>query len=332
MERMSISEYLIMEQVKYLVRKGIYYIEFVGGDDFNFVRNTLPSLVRSTRKLSQDMEVPLKICFCSMALTESQYRQLEGLGADSMIVWQETYDPACYRKHIVHGPKAKGITENWKVVHDGDGYSFRLESQERALRAGLEVALGSMLGLNENLNFEVLATIAHARYLIEKYGINEDIPLIIGMPIWNPITTPTTDNRPQSGWMIDPYFSYIAAIYFLALPKGRAWIFPNCRVGIEEQIEAVMAGGVFTSTEVKLGPGGYLPALLAEKRVNGQSTKELENIIASEMGISTLDLDSFSSCLNSKEQFLHHYYPHEVYLEKMNKAGLKVLKSPNLHP
>ncbi len=330
MQRSNISEYLIMEQVKYLVRKGIYYIEFVGGDDFNFVRRTLPSLIKSTRKLSQEMGVTLKICFCTMALTETQYRELKELGADSMIVWQEAYDPACYNKLIIGGPKARGIDENWKVVKGGDGYSFRLHSQERALKAGLEVALGSMVGMNENLNFEILSTIEHARFLIRKFGINEKAPLIIGMPIWNSITTSSTDIRPLNKQGISHYFSYIASIYFLSIPKGKAWIFPNCRVGIEDQIEAVAAAGVFTSTEVKVGPGGYLPALLAEKRRSGENTKELEKLIALEFGINYSDFTSLKRSLDQKEQFLHHYHSHEEYLDRMSNADLKVVKSATL--
>jgi 2-iminoacetate synthase ThiH len=332
MERSGISEYLIMEQVKYLLRKGIYYIEFVGGDDFNFVRRTLPSLIRSTRILCHEMRVKPKICFCTMALTRSQYRELKELGADSMIVWQETYDPTCFKRLIIGGPKAKGIDEDWSVVKNGDGYSFRLHSQERALEAGLEVALGTMLGLNDNLNFEILATIEHARYLIETYGITNESPLIIGMPIWNAITTRSTDIRPISKGRINPYFSYVAAIYFLSLPKGRAWIFPNCRVGIDDQIESVAAAGVLTSTEVKVGPGGYLPEILAEKKRAGEDTKEIEHRIASEFGSQHSDLTSLRRLLERKEQFVHFHYLHEVYLERMRDVGLRVLQSATLEP
>lgn len=78
------------------------------------------------------------------------------------------------------------------------------------------------------------------------------------------------------------------------------------------------------------GPGGYLPALLAEKRRKGENTKELEKLIAFELGIKYLDFNSLSSCLDRKEQFLHHYYPHKEYIEKMGNADLKVLKSATL--
>lgn len=332
MQRLQISEDLVMEQVRYLVRKGIRYIEFVGGDDLSFVRASLPSLIHSARQLAGEADLPLKICFCTMSLTEAQYRELKAIGADSMIVWQETYDPACYRRQILGGPKAHGIGDDWRVTPDGDGYAFRLHAQERALEAGLEVALGTILGLNDNLNFEILATIAHARYLADKYPGNGQAPIIIGMPTWNAITTPGTDNRPAERKPIDRYFSFIACLYFLSLPRGRAWVFPNCRVGIEEQIQAVKAAGVFTSTEVKLGPGGYLPAVLAEMRANGKDTRELEALIAFETKGRLEDSGDLAEALDQSEQFVHHYHPHEVYMEKMASAGMRVLQSATLAP
>ncbi len=330
MPRLKISGDLIMEQVRYLVDKGIHYIEFVGGDDFRFVRTLLPSLVKRTRALGESLGVKLKICFCTMAMTENQYRELKDVGADSMIVWQETYDRTCYNRQIISGPKAWGIDDDWKILTGGDGFAFRLGAQERALRAGLEVALGSILGLNDNLNFEILATITHARQLMKHFPVTPQSPLVIGMPTWNEITTPATDNRPEGRARINPFFSYIAAVYLLALPGGRAWIFPNCRVGIDEQVAAVKAAGVFTSTEVKLGPGGYLPALLAQRRENGEDTTELERMIEAELGASAGDLAAFDQDLSVKEQFVHHYHSHDTYRERMEQAGLQLLESSTL--
>ncbi len=326
MERIRISEALVLAQIRYLIEKGIHYIELVGGDDVRFVRDILPSLIRSIRRLSQEMGQPVKICFCTMALTARQYATLREAGADSMIVWQETYDRDCYQRHVVRGPKAHGIGERWRVDSHGDGYSFRLHAQERALDAGLEVAIGAILGLNKNLNFEILATIDHARCLRDRYPIAADNPLIIGMPTWNPITTPTTDRRPAYTDNIDTYFSYIAALYLLALPYEDTWVFPNCRVDIDTQVESVQAAGVFTSTEVKLGPGGYLPALLASMRRRGESTAELEALIEAESRKQHVRPSDFLRALDKKEQFVHYYGVHEEYVRKFAHAGLDIVR------
>jgi 2-iminoacetate synthase len=327
MERTRISEALILEQVRYLLKKGIYYIELVGGDDIRFVRSILPSLIKSIRSLASEMGVPVKICFCTMALAAKHYRELKEAGADSMIVWQETYDPKCYQNYVIGGPKAHGITDDWRVESGGDGYAFRLHSQERALEAGLEVAIGTILGLNENINFEILSTINHARFLRDRYPINAAHPLIIGMPTWNSITTSVTDYRTDSIERIDPYFSYIASIYLLSMPFNDTWIFPNCRVDFDTQIEGIRAAGVFTSTEVKLGPGGYLPALLAEMKERGESTKELDAVIREDFGEKYTDAEEFQRSLDKEEQFLHFYDTHEAYVEKFSQAGLEIVHS-----
>jgi phenylacetate-coenzyme A ligase PaaK-like adenylate-forming protein len=327
MDRIRISEALILEQIRYLVGKGIHYIELVGGDDVRFVRSILPSLIKSVRALEKEIGASIKICFCTMALTSKHYRDLKEAGADSMIVWQETYDPKCYQNYVIGGPKAHGITDDWLVDPTGDGYSFRLHSQERALDAGLEVAMGTILGLNENINFEILATINHARYLREHYRINADNPLIIGMPTWNAITTPVTDQRTDSIEKIDPYFSYIASIYLLSLPFKDTWVFPNCRVDLDTQVESVKAAGVFTSTEVKLGPGGYLPAALADLRNRGESTAKLDAIIREESQRKHADASEFLTQLDAKEQFVHFYDTHEAYVQRFSQAGLEIAHS-----
>lgn len=330
MERVLISEDLVMEQIRYLVDKGIHYIELVGGDDFNFVRGSLPSLIRSVRQLGREMGKEITICFCTMSLATAHYRELQRLGADAMIVWQETYDPACYRRHILNGPKRHGVTAGWKVPPDGDGYTFRLHAQERALDANLDVAMGTILGLNEDLNFEILSAITHLRYLQQHPRVSARHPVIVGLPTWNRIPTASTDQRPADRASIEPFFSYIASLYLLACPSKATWVFPNCRVGFAQQIEATWAAGVFTSTEVKLGPGGYLPAVLTEKRRRGECTRALEELILFEFSGRGHDVNAVFDALDRKEQFVHHYATHDDYVSRMEDAGLTVLCSATL--
>lgn len=58
-------------------------------------------------------------------------------------MWQETYDEALYNKHISRGPKAYGIDDGFRVVKNGNGFLFRLQSQDRAAKAGLALSVGS---------------------------------------------------------------------------------------------------------------------------------------------------------------------------------------------
>lgn len=342
MQRMSVSPETIIAEVEYFIKKGIYEIELVCGDHMPTIQGILPELITEVRgKL--DSAGGGKIHLCTAALTQSHYEKFRDIGADAVITWQETYDPQVYNKHISKGPKARGITPTGRLKRNGDGYNFRLSSQDRAAKAGLNVAIGSMLGLNDNTNFEVLATIMHARYLIETYDFKGNNPLIIGMPTWNTIPTPKTDNRPKMSIDIEEIFSYIAAVYFLSLPRENAWVFPNCRVSLETQIESIRAGGMFTSTSVKVGAGGNLPEILQSKLESNDygGAQYIMNLIARELksdnlantnltNLSSEELQSLITDLSNKfdayEQFNHHYHRHEEYEEAFKKSGYALVR------
>lgn len=328
MKRLKMPADLAMLQVEYLVDNGIYYIEFVSGDDISVVRDLLPGLIRETRDLFKRKGVRGKISFCTLALTEQQYLELKDAGADNMIVWQETYDPALFSEHIKGGPKAFGITDHWKVDRGGNGCEFRIQSQERAMRAGLEVALGAMLGLNPDVTTDFLATVDHARYLMENYPVSREHPMIIGMPIWNAITTRETDLRPAERLDMNALFPALAGLYLLALPSDATWVFPNCRVPMNTQIEAAQVAGAFSSTEVKLGPGGYLPDIILRKRANGEDTSNLENQIYALLKETGSDVAQLRKLLDEREQFIHHYHGHARYCAAMEQAGLRLTTAP----
>jgi 2-iminoacetate synthase ThiH len=323
MKRLKMPPDLVLLQVDYLVGLGIHYIELVSGDDIGVVRDTLPDLVRGTREIFEKHGVRGKVNFCTLALTEGQYAALRHAGGDAMIVWQEAYDPEVYRRHIVAGPKHSGLDDNWKWNGD-NGWLFRIQSQERAMRAGVEVALGTMLGLNSDMVTEFLAVVEHARVLRERYGATPEHPITIGMPIWNPITTPGTDKRPGGTMSAVDLFPTLAALYLLALPWDGIWVFPNCRVPLEVQIEAVRVAGAFTSTEVKLGPGGYLPALIRHARQQGEDTSQLRERVAKLLREGGTGEAELAQALDEREQFVHHYHEHRVYRDALERAGLQV--------
>lgn len=330
MKRLRMSVDLIMLQVEYLIDLGITYIEFVSGDDIVAVREQLPVLVRETKRLFAERGVEGKVSFCTLALTQRQYATLREAGADSMIVWQETYSPTIFRRHVLGGPKAYGLREDWKWEPTGDGWLFRVQSQERALREGLEVALGTMIGLNPDIVFEIVATVDHARYLLNNYPITVDHPLIIGMPIWNPIPTRRSDLRPSDAPDIAGLFPVFAALYLLALPTAATWVFPNCRVPLETQVEAVRVAGVFTSTEVKLGPGGYLPAVIHSRERRGEDWGWLRRRLRELLRDAGNDLDEIARALDEREQFVHHYHAHAAYVRALAQAGLRLVRGTRL--
>lgn len=332
MPRSRAPKEVVLEQARYLISKGIYSIELVCGDDPVMVRDMFPELIGEVRKLFPP-DVDGRIQICTMSLTKKQYEELKEAGADGIIVWQESYNKKVYRQHIHSGPKGHGMTDDWKVDTGGDGFTFRLQSQDRALEAGLEIALGSMLGLNPNLNYEILATIQHARHLFER-GIDETNPLIVGMPTWNKITTPKTDMRPPEYQDPTAIFPYVAAVYLLSLDKKKAWIFPNCRVPLDTQVQSLLAGGVYTSTEVKLGPGGYLPRALQDAvgRGDKETQERIRKIMSAYIGRDFHDLAGLQAHLDQMEQFQHYFYTHKEYKRAFHNAGLHVSPETSITP
>jgi hypothetical protein len=119
-------------------------------------------------------------------------------------------------------------------------------------------------------------------------------------------------------------FPAIAALYLLALPSKATWVFPNCRVPLKTQIEAAKVAGAFSSTEVKVGPGGYLPDIIQRKRAAGEDSRALEGRIFALLKETGSDIEHLRKLLDEREQFQHHYHAHEKYREAMEDAGLRL--------
>ncbi|KRQ16283.1 radical SAM protein [Bradyrhizobium manausense] len=321
MGRLIIDEEMVDIQTQYLLEKGIDDIELVGGDDMQFVRDALPVLLRRLQSRFPASS-GRQLLFSTMALTEQQYRNLATCGADGMISWQETYDETLYNKHISRGPKSRGIDDDFRIVKNGNGFLFRLQSQDRAAKAGLNVSVGSMLGLHKDVAFDVLATVHHARYLCRTYAPVR--PLIVGMPTWNKLTTPETDNRPEQVLDIEECFSFVASLYLLALSDLNVWVFPTCRVSMESHLEAVRAAGAYTSTEVKTGPGGYLVDAL--RNVKPQLRQATIENVCGELAGEKINGNVLLKRLQFFEQFQHYHYTHEEFVRALEAAGISVAR------
>lgn len=147
-------------------------------------------------------------------------------------------------------------------------------------------------------------------------------PLIIGMPTWNKITTPETDNRPEQLLDIEECFSFFAALYLLALSDLNVWVFPTCRVSMASHIEAVKVAGAYTSTEVRTGPGGYLVNAL--RNVEPKIRQTIIDNMHGEFGNEKISANALLKRLDSFEQFQHYYYPHEEFTRALAVAGISL--------
>ena len=93
------------------------------------------------------------------ALTQDEYRRLIEAGADSLTMYQETYNEALYARLHPKGPKRD--------------YRFRLDAPQRACRAAMRaVNVGALLGLDD-WRRDAFFTGLHAHYLQDRYPQTE---------------------------------------------------------------------------------------------------------------------------------------------------------------
>jgi len=314
MIRLRISEEALLKETKLLAEMGFTHFELAAGDDLGLIRSELPTMVSSVKKTLLGINQDARLSICLTPLPETYYARLMKSGLDAIFTWQETYDRNTYYEHITSGPKAKGLTEELCVDSKGDGYLYRMKSQEHAIRSGLQVGLGVMLGLSPHLESDILSTIIHGNKLIGHYR-NFIEPLIIGLPIWNPTTTPETDNFNKYApvCLSDEDFELISAIYLLSFPDYFSWVFPNCRVSKKTQLKSIMTAGCFTSTMVRLGPGIYL------------SDSMNQELSSNYTRIFNLSVPLTKNSVMESEQFTHNFDSHENFLSLFQKEQLELV-------
>jgi 2-iminoacetate synthase len=262
MVRLKISANALQRQVSMLAEMGFSHFEIASGDELGFIKNELGEAISVVKTTAAKTVSQPRVSICVTPLLEQHYRYLKTFGLDTVLTWQETYDSTTFNRYVTAGPKAKGITEDFRLDLHGNGHLARMRSQEFAVRAGLQVGLGCMIGLGSSPEADILSAISHGQKLIETYSEGTQ-PLIIGLPTWNEITTSESDNVALREQSIDSeeIFELVAAIYLLSFPDKMAWVFPNCRVPKDVQVRSVFTAGCFTSTMVRLGPGAYLEEL-----------------------------------------------------------------------
>ena len=324
MVRSRITVDAIRAQARTLAAKGISHFEIVGGDDLRFFRTDLEPMIRALKEETTAVLADARVSMCFTAMLESHYARFAESGLDCVLTWQETYDEELYNFHISSGPKATGVDEDFNVVRGGNGFLERLKSNESAVRAGLQVGIGAIIGLADNTEADILSVVMHGRKLIEHYP-DEIQPIIIGMPAWNAITTANTDNRLALGFHFDDFeerFELISSIYLLAFPDHLAWVFANGRVRPEIQLDCIETAACFTSTLVQIAPGGYL-----EFNPDGSLAGDHGELFVK----STIPLDELNrDVVLSGEQFSHYFATHEEYLQMFEQRHLRTVSDASL--
>ncbi|MGF1448629.1 MAG: 2-iminoacetate synthase ThiH [Opitutales bacterium] len=145
--RLTIPVEQVEAQTTKLARKGFRHLLLVAGEHPKYVSNGyVEDCVR--RCLAHMPSIAIELG----PMETQEYIPLVRAGAESLILYQETYYEPTYRKMHTAGPKKH--------------YHWRMDTPERAAAAGFRrLGIGALLGLHD-WRFEVIALAAHARHLL----------------------------------------------------------------------------------------------------------------------------------------------------------------------
>lgn len=165
--------------------------------------------------------------------TAEEYSELAAAGVDFVVVWQETYDAAVYQKTHPHGFKS-----NMK---------YRLDAHDRALQGGIKTVGVAFLGGLSDWRYDAISTMVHARYLVDRYGVN----IIFGTPRMKHVEGLEFDLVSYS----DKEFIFVGALYSLFMPEALLWWATRERYDLS--IQAAKGGGALFTLTSSTKVSGY---------------------------------------------------------------------------
>lgn len=168
-------------------------------------------------------------------------KKLNQAGIGTFQVFQETYHHKIYSE--VH--PANSLKGN---------YRWRLYAHHRAMDAGIDdVAIGTLFGLAD-WRFELLAMVAHAKDLEERFGLG---PHTVSVPRLEPATN--TDFSWVKHWVNDEDFKYLVAVIRLAIPYAGLIVTNRESPQILHELVDIITQ---RDADSRLGIGAYNQALL----------------------------------------------------------------------
>jgi len=248
-----------VEEAKYLTKRGFRRTLLVTAE--NRAKCGVDYIVEVVKNIYEktDMDI-LHLNAAPMDVEALKIIRESGVGVFQ--VFQETYHEETYKKYHVAGKKKD--------------FQYRLTCMNRALEAGFkDVGIGCLLGLYD-YHFDVLATIAHGKYLRDNYGT---YPHTISVPRLRYAKGAIVGEPP---YPVDDFtFKKIVAIYRIAIPT--AGIVISTREPAYLRDEVLMCGASQISAESSTAPGGYTGKLSNENgsQFSLSDKRSLEEVVIS---------------------------------------------------
>ncbi|MCB4203927.1 2-iminoacetate synthase ThiH [Deferribacterales bacterium Es71-Z0220] len=191
-------------------------------------------------------------------LDENEYRILYNSGADSLALYQETYNKDTYKEVHLGGKKTD--------------YRYRLEAPERAAAAGLRtIGIGALMGLDD-FRVEEFFVGLHARYLMRKFWKTH-------------ITVSFPRIRDAEGHFKPTYLindkNLVQSMLSLRLFLHDVGLVISTREPAELRDKLIYLGVTQMSAGSKTNPGGYAAGEEEGKQFEVEDTRSAEEFIES---------------------------------------------------
>lgn len=148
-KRLTLNESQVVKEVAAIKSKGFDHILLVTGEttkvSMPYFERMIPLIKPHLSQLSMEVQ-PLEM---------EEYKRLQGIGLDGVLVYQETYRRTTYLEHHLRGNKSN--------------FNYRLDAPDRIGQAGIhKIGLGVLLGL-EDWRTDSLMMAHHLRHLQKRY-------------------------------------------------------------------------------------------------------------------------------------------------------------------
>ncbi len=233
LHRKTLSPDEVVKQANLIGGQGHKRILLVCGEDQKTTH--IDHITSSVKAIYDNCDIR-RINVNAAPMEVEDFKKLKASGIGTFQIFQETYHRETYKKMHPTGSKSN--------------YDYRLTSIERAMEAGIDdFGTGVLLGLYD-YKFDVLASLMHAFYMDEKYGVG---PHTISVPRLRPALDSALKEVPYP--VSDKDFKKIVAIYRLAVPY--TGIIMSTREKAALRDELLNLGVSQISAGSKTNPGGY---------------------------------------------------------------------------
>ena len=250
--RRTLSPDEVGAETRFLRSHGFRHVLLVSGEHPKHV--SVPYVAECIRVCAN--EIP-NVSIEVQAWDEESYGRFVDAGCDGLVVYQETYDPRVYPRHHLKGNKRF--------------FDWRLGAPERAARAGMRrIGLGSLIGLNTDWRWEVLALAEHAYFLMRRYWRCD---LTVALPRLEPAAG--FDEPPTV--LDDAEFALALSALRLALPDAGIVLSTRERPRLRDGL--VRLGVTHMSAGSRTEPGGYTAPGGAEEQFEISDSRSPQQVV-----------------------------------------------------